>query len=68
MYRKVPNIAINTGMIFTIFLFGSGMFAAFYSDWIIAAISGNYTGVPDMSNIGFFVAYYIAKRLPLFSF
>ena len=33
------------------FLVETGIIAALYSDWILAAIDGNYAGVPDGNNI-----------------
>lgn len=39
---------------------------AFFSDWLYAAIAGNYWGVPDDAHLNKFISitYFIAKRLP----
>jgi hypothetical protein len=38
------------------------------SNWILAAIAGNYGGVPDGNNLVLYWMYFAAKRLPLLSF
>jgi hypothetical protein len=42
--------------------------AALYSDWILAAIAGNYAGAPSGDIDVIFWLYFVAKRLPLVSF
>ncbi|KAH8748320.1 hypothetical protein BGZ57DRAFT_861701 [Hyaloscypha finlandica] len=39
---------------------------AFFSDWLYAAIAGNYWGVPNDAHLNKFISitYFIAKRLP----
>lgn len=39
---------------------------AFFSDWLYAALAGNYWGVPDDEHLNKFISitYFIAKRLP----
>lgn len=51
-----------------LFMIGTGMIAALYSDWILAAIAGNYAGVPDGNNEVLYWTYFAAKRLPFVSF
>jgi hypothetical protein len=49
--------------------FGAG--AVIYSDWALAIIAGNLVGIPDGNNflVNFlFWTYFVAKRLPFFSF
>jgi hypothetical protein len=61
----------NMGVVFMGIFFlviGTGMIAALYSDWILAAIDGNYAGVPDGSNEVLYWTYFAAKRLPFASF
>lgn len=40
---------------------------AFYSDWILAAIAENLSGVPSSDNAALYWSYFVAKRLPFFS-
>ena len=47
---------------------GTGMIAALYGDWILAAIDNNYTGFPDGNNEVLYWTYFAAKRLPIASF
>ncbi|MCJ1353585.1 MAG: hypothetical protein MMC33_003572 [Icmadophila ericetorum] len=48
-----------------------GILAAFYSDWILAAIEvqhgGSWAGLPSSDVAGLYWAYFVAKRLPFFS-
>jgi len=53
---------------FGFFVMGTGMIAALYSDWILAAIDGNYAGVPDGNNALLYWTYFAAKRLPFACF
>ncbi|KAF8660096.1 hypothetical protein AX16_001654 [Volvariella volvacea WC 439] len=41
--------------------------SAFYSDWVLGAMTDNLFGMPVEQNAARFWAYYIAKRLPMFS-
>jgi hypothetical protein len=45
---------------------GFGVIAALYSDWVLAAIAGNYSGVPSGDNAILYYGYFLAKRIPLF--
>jgi hypothetical protein len=45
-----------------------GITGALYSDWILAAIAGNYGGIPDGNNLVLYWSYFAAKRLPFLSF
>jgi hypothetical protein len=48
-----------------------GILAAFYSDWILAAIEvqggGNWAGFPSSDASWLYWTYFVAKRLPFFS-
>jgi hypothetical protein len=46
---------------------GMGLMGALYSDWILAAIANNMTGVPTSDNAVLYYIYFAAKRLTLFS-
>ena len=41
--------------------------ALLYSDWILGAVAGNLAGVPSGDIAWLYWAYFISKRLPLFS-
>jgi hypothetical protein len=45
---------------------GLGVFAALYSDWGLAAIAGNYSGIPSGDDAILYWGYFLAKRIPLF--
>jgi hypothetical protein len=46
----------------------AGITAAFYSDWILAAIAGDgWAGTPSDDNAIFYYTYFAAKRLPMLS-
>jgi hypothetical protein len=45
-----------------------GALFAFYSDWALAAMTGDMSGSPSSDNAIFFWCYFAAKRLPIFSF
>jgi hypothetical protein len=64
LFSKSGAFATSVGL----FTIGTGMIAALYSDWILAAISGNYGGVPDGNNEVLYWTYFAAKRLPFASF
>jgi hypothetical protein len=64
LFSKSGAFATSVGL----FIIGTGMIAALYSDWILAAISGNYGGVPDGNNEVLYWTYIAAKRLPFASF
>jgi len=53
--------------IFLLFL-ATGILAALFSDWILAAIADNYAGVPDGNNSVLYWSYFVAKRLQILSF
>jgi hypothetical protein len=40
-------------------------FSIFYSDWILAAIEGNWSGIPDTRDEALYWMYFGAKRLPM---
>ena len=64
--KESPTIVFTT--LLSIALVGMGIVGALYSDWILAAIAGNYSGYPSNDgslNFVFFWSYFIAKRLPL---
>jgi hypothetical protein len=44
-----------------------GVLGAFYSDWILAAIAENMSGMPSSDNAALYWSYFVAKRLPFFS-
>jgi hypothetical protein len=64
------GILLKTGVTFLTLLLGAivgvGVLAALYSDWVLAAIAGNYSGVPSGDNAILYYGYFIAKRIPLF--
>ncbi|KAK0716013.1 hypothetical protein B0H67DRAFT_465469, partial [Lasiosphaeris hirsuta] len=41
---------------------------ALYTDWVLAALAGDWVGVPSSDNQVFYWAYFAAKRLPMISF
>jgi hypothetical protein len=45
-----------------------GLFGAFYCDWILAAITRNWAGLPSNDIAVLFWVYFLAKRLPMLSF
>jgi hypothetical protein len=54
------------------FLFGAattiGILGPLYSDWILGAIAQNLAGTPSSDNALLYWCYFVAKRLPFFSF
>jgi hypothetical protein len=44
-----------------------GLLAAFYSDWILGAMTDNLIGSPSSENALLYWAYFVAKRLPILS-
>ena len=62
------NALGHTAFVAMILILWAGMLAAFYSDWVLGAVTGNLVGSPDMSNKWIYWTYFIAKRIPLFSF
>ena len=40
----------------------------FFSDWVLGAIAGNFSGIPDGNNAVLFWVYFAAKRLPFVGF
>jgi hypothetical protein len=49
------------------FLLAVGIVGSVCSDWALAAIAGNLTGVPSSDNAALYWSYFVAKRLPFFS-
>lgn len=41
---------------------------ALYSDWVLGALANDLTGVPSQDVLVFYLVYFLAKRLPMFSF
>jgi len=41
---------------------------ALYTDWVLAALAGDWVGVPSSDNQVFYWTYFAAKRLPIISF
>ncbi|KAM7184883.1 hypothetical protein V8F20_012020 [Naviculisporaceae sp. PSN 640] len=61
--------------IFGSFLFGGmcclvalTVLFALYSDWVLGALANDLTGVPSQDVLVFYLIYFLAKRLPMFSF
>jgi hypothetical protein len=42
-----------------------GITGALYSDWVLGAMAGNYSGIPSGDIAALYWIYFIAKRLPL---
>lgn len=71
--KSVGFLTFVSGFISTFGAVGMiGVLAAFYSDWILAAIEvqhgGSWAGLPSSDIAGLYWAYFVAKRLPFFSF
>jgi hypothetical protein len=52
------------------FAYGIGLFllfGAFYCDWILAAIAGNWGGLPSSDIAVLYWIYFVSKRLPMLS-
>lgn len=49
------------------FVFLLGLLAVFLSDWVLSAITGNWSGAPSSDVAWLYWPYFIAKRIPLFS-
>lgn len=62
------NALGHTAFVVISLILWAGMLAAFYSDWVLGAVTGNLVGTPDSSNKMVYWTYFIAKRIPLFSF
>jgi hypothetical protein len=45
-----------------------GVVFAFYADWVLAALAGDWIGRPSSENALFYWTYFAAKRMPMFSF
>lgn len=50
---------------FTIATLTFGLFGAFYCDWVLAAIAGNWSGVPSSDVALLYWLYFASKRLPM---
>jgi len=61
------NTLAHTAFVAMFLILWVGMLAAFYSDWVLGAITGNLVGTPGSSNKIIYWSYFIAKRIPLFS-
>ena len=61
------NTLAHTAVIAMILILWVGMLAAFYSDWVLGAITKNMVGTPSISNRMIYWTYFVAKRIPLFS-
>jgi len=66
-------IMLVIGILFSSVLLGAGIVIAvtlyaFYSDWAIGLMAHNITGVPSSDVAPFYYAYFILKRLTMFSF
>ena len=62
------NTLVHTAFVAMILVLWAGMLAAFYSDWVLGAITGDLVGTPTSSNKIIYWTYFLAKRIPLFSF
>ena len=49
-------------------LVGTGIMASLYSDWALSAIAGNLAGIPSGDVSILYLSFFVAKRLPFFSF
>lgn len=45
-----------------------GLFGAFYCDWILAALTNNWSGAPSNDIAALYWIYFVAKRFPMLSF
>jgi len=45
-----------------------GVIAALYSDWVLAGLAENLSGMPYGDVVPLYFSYFAAKRLPMFSF
>ncbi|KAF4632716.1 hypothetical protein G7Y89_g5411 [Cudoniella acicularis] len=67
--KEVFLVIGTTGfMVFTTTFSAMAVLGAFYSDWILGAIAENLAGVPSSDNAPLYWSYFLAKRLPGFSF
>jgi type IV secretory pathway VirB2 component (pilin) len=57
----------STAWMVVIGIVAVGLLAAFYSDWVLGAMVGNVTGSPSSDNAVLYWGYFVAKRLPIFS-
>ncbi|KAF8848145.1 hypothetical protein BDZ45DRAFT_664884 [Acephala macrosclerotiorum] len=57
----------NLALAFAVAISGFGVFGAFYCDWILAAIAGNWGGFPSSDIAILYWSYFAAKRLPMLS-
>jgi len=53
--------------VFVTFVFLTFLFAL-YTDWVLAALAGDWVGVPSSDNAAFYWTYFAAKRLSILSF
>ncbi|KUJ17721.1 uncharacterized protein LY89DRAFT_781865 [Mollisia scopiformis] len=44
-----------------------GLFGAFYCDWVLASIAGNWAGLPSSDTAVLYWIYFASKRLPMLS-
>jgi hypothetical protein len=59
IYHLILTPAFSTVMVFSIFF-------AFYCDWALASIAGDWVGYPARSQPAIFWIYFFSKRLPMF--
>ncbi|KAK4214913.1 hypothetical protein QBC37DRAFT_313340 [Rhypophila decipiens] len=69
-----PDQRCLVSNIFGSFLFGGmcclvvlTVLFALYSDWVLGALADDLTGVPSQDVLVFYLIYFLAKRLPMFS-
>jgi hypothetical protein len=61
---------LDAEMIGYLFVCSVGIFLLFgglYCDWILAAIAGNWGGLPSSDVAALYWIYFVSKRLPMFS-
>ncbi|PMD16151.1 hypothetical protein NA56DRAFT_663393 [Hyaloscypha hepaticicola] len=61
--RAVTDLSFGFGIAAIVF----GLLGAFYCDWILAAIAGNWGGFPSSDIAVLYWTYFAAKRLPMLS-
>ncbi|TGZ78498.1 hypothetical protein EX30DRAFT_334424 [Ascodesmis nigricans] len=69
-YKEFLKLGLGGGFGsgFAAFLSLVGLLGAFYSDWVLAALAGNITGVPSRDHSWLYYGFFLSKRLPMFSF
>jgi hypothetical protein len=64
--KRLAKSPLAAGII--LFVTGTSVLGALYSDWILGAIGDDLVGFPSGDNQYLYWAYFVAKRLPLLSF